>query len=262
MVERDGARGARTPLTGRGWPAAAASSPGRPAASAPRSPARSPPRAPPSACSTSTADVKAVAAELDGAGRGRRPRRPARHPARRSGGSIAALGGVDVLVNNAGILRITPLLDITVEEWDLVIDVNARSMLRDDPGRRPGDDRRRRAAAGSSTWRAWAPSAAGAEPGPLRRVQGGGRGADPGGGDRARPARHHRQRDLPRLRAHRDGRRHPHRPRWSPAWSATSPLGRCAEPADVAAMALFLASDDAAYCTGQAINVTGGMMMH
>ena len=46
------------------------------------------------------------------------------------------------------------------------------------------------------------------------------------------------------------------------AWSATSPLGRCAEPSDVAAMALFLASDDAAYCTGQAFNVTGGMIMH
>ena len=42
---------------------------------------------------------------------------------------IVALGGVDVLVNNAGILRSTPLLDITVEEWDLVMDVNVRSML-------------------------------------------------------------------------------------------------------------------------------------
>ena len=42
---------------------------------------------------------------------------------------IGELGGVDVLVNNAGILRITPLLDITVDEWDLVMDVNARSML-------------------------------------------------------------------------------------------------------------------------------------
>ena len=42
---------------------------------------------------------------------------------------IDALGGVDVLVNNAGVLRITPLLDITIEEWDLVMDVNARSML-------------------------------------------------------------------------------------------------------------------------------------
>jgi 3-oxoacyl-[acyl-carrier protein] reductase len=46
------------------------------------------------------------------------------------------------------------------------------------------------------------------------------------------------------------------------AWSATSPLGRCAEPADVARMALFLASDDAAYCTGQAFNVSGGMVTH
>jgi len=45
-------------------------------------------------------------------------------------------------------------------------------------------------------------------------------------------------------------------------WSARSPLGRCADPDDVAAMALFLASDDARYCTGQAMNVSGGMVMH
>ena len=41
-----------------------------------------------------------------------------------------------------------------------------------------------------------------------------------------------------------------------------SPLGRCAEPQDVANMALFLASHDGDYCTGQAFNVTGGMVMH
>ena len=45
------------------------------------------------------------------------------------------------------------------------------------------------------------------------------------------------------------------------AWSAMSPLGRCADPDDVAGVAAFLASADADYCTGQAINVTGGMMM-
>ena len=44
-------------------------------------------------------------------------------------------------------------------------------------------------------------------------------------------------------------------------WSAMSPLGRCAEPDDVAGVAAFLASADAGYCTGQAIDVTGGMMM-
>jgi 3-oxoacyl-[acyl-carrier protein] reductase len=46
------------------------------------------------------------------------------------------------------------------------------------------------------------------------------------------------------------------------AWSALSPLGRLAEPSDGATKALFLASSEASYCTGQAINVTGGMIMH
>jgi 3-oxoacyl-[acyl-carrier protein] reductase len=45
-------------------------------------------------------------------------------------------------------------------------------------------------------------------------------------------------------------------------WSALSPLGRCAEPDEVAAMALFLASDESRYSTGDAFNVAGGMVMH
>ena len=43
------------------------------------------------------------------------------------------------------------------------------------------------------------------------------------------------------------------------AWAAMSPLGRLGQPADVAAVIAFLASDGGAYITGQAINVTGGM---
>ena len=39
------------------------------------------------------------------------------------------------------------------------------------------------------------------------------------------------------------------------------PLGRLEEPEDTAKLALFLASEDAAYMTGQAINVAGGMEM-
>ena len=45
-------------------------------------------------------------------------------------------------------------------------------------------------------------------------------------------------------------------------WSAMSPLGRCADASEVADVALFLASDQSRYCTGDAINVTGGMVMH
>lgn len=44
--------------------------------------------------------------------------------------------------------------------------------------------------------------------------------------------------------------------------AATIPLGRVAMPEDVAELTAFLASDAAAYITGQAINVAGGAIMH
>jgi sorbitol-6-phosphate 2-dehydrogenase len=40
------------------------------------------------------------------------------------------------------------------------------------------------------------------------------------------------------------------------------PLGRLCTPQDVAQVAVFLASDDAAYLTGQAINISGGTVMY
>jgi NAD(P)-dependent dehydrogenase (short-subunit alcohol dehydrogenase family) len=40
------------------------------------------------------------------------------------------------------------------------------------------------------------------------------------------------------------------------------PLGRTTSPDELAALVLFLASDEAAYMTGQAINFTGGWIMH
>jgi NAD(P)-dependent dehydrogenase (short-subunit alcohol dehydrogenase family) len=41
-----------------------------------------------------------------------------------------------------------------------------------------------------------------------------------------------------------------------------TPLGRLCEPEDVADVILFLCSDRARFMTGQAINVTGGIVMH
>ena len=45
-------------------------------------------------------------------------------------------------------------------------------------------------------------------------------------------------------------------------WIAGIPLGRAGTNDDVAALLLFLASDEAAYITGQTINVDGGMFMN
>jgi NAD(P)-dependent dehydrogenase (short-subunit alcohol dehydrogenase family) len=41
-----------------------------------------------------------------------------------------------------------------------------------------------------------------------------------------------------------------------------TPLGRIEEPEDVAKIVVFLASDEANFMTGQAINITGGICKH
>ncbi|MET0147019.1 MAG: SDR family oxidoreductase [Ilumatobacteraceae bacterium] len=173
---------------------------------------------------------------------------------------VEALGGVDVLVNNAGILHITPLLDITIDEWDRTLDVNARAVLvttqvvaRAMIAAGTGGTivnmasmAAKKAAGGQAHYAASKAAvvsltqAAAVELGPhgitVNAICPGYVLTEMGAATRTAEM--------------------------IEAWSATSPLGRCAEPADVARMALFLASSDAAYCTGQAFNVTGGMVMH
>jgi len=46
------------------------------------------------------------------------------------------------------------------------------------------------------------------------------------------------------------------------AGAAGTPLGRIAEPEDVANLVAFLASDEASFITGQAYNVNGGLLFH
>ena len=50
-------------------------------------------------------------------------------------------------------------------------------------------------------------------------------------------------------------------PERSAAWTARAPLRRLGEPDDIAKVALFFASDDAAYVTGQALSVDGGIFI-
>jgi 2-deoxy-D-gluconate 3-dehydrogenase len=44
--------------------------------------------------------------------------------------TVAALGGLDIVVNNAGIIRRGPAVDTTDEDWHAVIDVNLHGVFR------------------------------------------------------------------------------------------------------------------------------------
>jgi NAD(P)-dependent dehydrogenase (short-subunit alcohol dehydrogenase family) len=43
--------------------------------------------------------------------------------------AVAQFGGLDILINNAGLTRPTKFLDISEEEYDLVVDVNLKGMF-------------------------------------------------------------------------------------------------------------------------------------
>jgi NAD(P)-dependent dehydrogenase (short-subunit alcohol dehydrogenase family) len=173
--------------------------------------------------------------------------------------AIDTLGGVDVLVNNAGILRFAPLLEITADEWDEMFAVNTRSMLLGI-----------QAAARSMI----------AEGTRGRIINMASMGGKLGAANQAHYAASKAAViSLTQVAAKELG---PHginvncicpgyvltemgvatrTEEMVASWSAMSPLGRCAEPDDVAGVALFLASPESAYMTGQSLNVTGGMMM-
>ena len=168
-------------------------------------------------------------------------------------------GRLDIVVNNAGVFRSTPLLDITLDEWQQLFDVNVRSLL--------------------LTTQAAAPYLAKA-PAPriISIASMGGKLGEPGQAHYA--ATKAAVIALTRVAAMELGPqgitvncicpgyvatemgRDQRTPEQVAQWESQSPLGRLGTPVDVARMAVFLASDDAAYCTGQAFNVTGGMVMH
>ena len=174
--------------------------------------------------------------------------------------AIGELGGIDVLVNNAGVFRITPLLDISPDEWDWMFAVNVRAMLL------------------TTQVAARAMIAQGAGGKIVNMASMGGKVGAPGQSHYAASKAaviSLTQVSAAELGAHgitvnsicpgyvlTEMGAATRTPEMIAEWSAKSPLGRLGQPADVAAMALFLASSDADYCTGQALNVTGGMIMH
>jgi 3-oxoacyl-[acyl-carrier protein] reductase len=178
--------------------------------------------------------------------------------------AIAWLGGVDVLVNNAPIPRFGALLDLDPGEWDEVVAVNTRAML----------VTTQVAARSMIAFRTPSDDCAG------KIINMVGMGVRSGGGQAHYAAAKAAVIALTRaaaqelgphgitvnclcpgyVRTDLPGARHTTQD--AAAWSALTPLGRLAEPQDIARAALFLASSDSDYLTGDALDVAGGMATH
>jgi NAD(P)-dependent dehydrogenase (short-subunit alcohol dehydrogenase family) len=175
------------------------------------------------------------------------------------GRAIGDLGGLEILVNNAGILKMAPLLEIDPADWDLTFAVNVRAML--------------------VTIQAAAKAMVPAGRGTIINMAS--MGGKVGGPNQAHYAASKAavisltQVAAKELGVHgitvncicpgyvlTEMGAATRTEAMVREWSSKSPLGRLAKPSDVAHMAVFLASDEASYCTGQAMNVTGGMVMH
>jgi dihydroanticapsin dehydrogenase len=176
-------------------------------------------------------------------------------------GAAARLGGLDIVVNNAGIVRCKTIDDSTLEDWDAIVNVNVRSMFLTIRSALP----HLRAAGGGAIVNVG--SIAALRPGAGTSIYAASKGAVIG-----------LTRELARELA-------PDRIRVNcvcPGWIETSfndatlpfiggkegmqalireiPMQRMGEPREVATAIAFLASDAASFITGRTLVVDGGLV--
>jgi meso-butanediol dehydrogenase/(S,S)-butanediol dehydrogenase/diacetyl reductase len=187
---------------------------------------------------------------------------------------VARFGRLDIMVNNAGVMRVRPLLEVTPEDWDFVNDVNARGLFF-------------ALQAGARQMVQQAPPAGGRPRGKLINVASiAGRSGRPMFA--AYAASKAAAISITQSAAHalapevtvnaicpgvvdtemwrqidREWTELDQRPSGS-AWQDRIrgiPLGRPEKPEDLTGMAVFLASADSDYITGQSYHVDGGLVM-
>src|SRR5499426_2209493 len=181
----------------------------------------------------------------------------------------AAFGRIDVLVNNAGIYRAALSLDITEEHWDAVMDINAKAVFFASQAVLPTMIAQKRGAivslasmAGKIGSRNNLPyNASKAAVVSITKSLALAHAADgirvncvcPGFVETDMWTKVAREQSAILGMSSEE---------FTKQRAAQVPLGRMERPEDVAHVIGFLASDRAGYMTGQAINVTGGLIMH
>ncbi len=178
--------------------------------------------------------------------------------------AVADFGGVDVLYNNAGVVRYGTVEELSVEDWDFQLDINLKGtfltckyaipQMRQRGGGAIVNTASVQAFASQKTVPAYAASKGGVvsltttialdhaddnircnciAPGTIRTPMVD-QAADTFGPDDPEAA--------------------------IAEWGRLHPLGRVGKPEEVANLVLFLASDEAAFCTGGCYRVDGGLL--
>jgi len=181
--------------------------------------------------------------------------------------AIKMYGRIDILVNNAGVASTKPIWELTEDDWDAVLDVNvkglffalqnaARHMASSGGGSiiniasvagRAGRPLLLHYAASKAAVISITRSAALALASQQVRVN----AIAPGMVDTEM---------LHSLQSVYEARRNADQT-FQPPSAKIIPLGRIAKPEDIAATAIYLASRDSEYVTGQTINVCGGLVL-
>lgn len=182
---------------------------------------------------------------------------------------VAEWGGIDVLVNNAGITIAKPVVEFSEEEWERTLDINLKGVFRCSQvvatqmiTQGFGKIVNLSSESGKTAKPNFTIYAA-SKFGVVGFTQGLAQELAPHGitVNAVCPGIVHTPmwEELDRVLAKRQGKKEGE---ILASRKEQIPLGRLEQPEDVAGVVAFLLSEDAAYMTGQAVNVTGGREFH